>query len=312
MSMIYLGEAAAVGTALLWTLSAIAWSHAGQRIGSNAVTAVRSLLAVLLLAAIHWLAYGTLLPRGGDAATMFWLALSGVTGFGIGDLCFFHALKLIGPRVGMTVLCTSPLLTALLAALPPLRETPGPIVWAGIAVTIIGMLVVVLEEPGEKAWQQDRRQGLRGVMWAALGSALFSVGFVLSRMGVGDHLAAPVTPLSATLVRVLFGTISIWLLLPLFGTLGGTLRSFRDRRSMTIIVAGTVVGPVIGIWLSMMAFQKAETGVATALISTGPIFMLMLSHWSHGERPTLRAVCGVLLAVAGVTMLVLRNSMPGS
>jgi len=305
----YLGESAAVGTSLLWTLSAIAWSHAGQRIGSNAVTATRSLLAVLLLAGVHLLAYGTLLPQGGDAATLSWLALSGITGFGLGDLCFFRALKLIGPRVGMTVLCTSPLLTALLAAMPPLHETPGPIVWAGIAITIIGMLAVVLEEPCEKAWQQDRRQVLRGVLWAVLGSALFSIGFVLSRMGVGDHLGAPVTPLSATLMRVLFGTLAIWLLLPLFGTLGETLRSFRNRRSMTIVVAGTVVGPVIGIWLSMVAFQKAETGVATALISTGPIFMLMLSHWSHGERPTLRGVAGVLLAVAGVAMLVLRNSL---
>jgi len=307
--MPYLGELTAIATAFFWTLSAIAWSHAGQRIGSNAVTAIRSLLAVLLLAGIHLIVYHQLLPPDGDAATRFWLALSGVAGFGLGDLCLFHALKLIGPRIGMTVMCSSPLLTALLATLPPLRETPTPAAWAGIALTIAGMLFVVLEEPGANAWQKDRRQAWRGVWWAVLGSALISVGFILTRMGVSSHLAHPMNPLSATLVRVCCGTASIWLLLPLFGTLGGTLCAFRDRRAMAIIVAGTVVGPVIGIWLSMIAFQLAETGVATALINTGPVFMLALSHWSHGERPTLRAIIGVLLAVGGVAMLVLRNSL---
>ena len=82
-----------------------------------------------------------------------------------------------------------------------------------------------------------------------------------------------------------------------------------NGESMGIITGGTLAGPVIGIWLSMISVAHIETGVATALITTSPIFVIPLSYFSHGEKPTLRGVVGALIAVGGVFLLVYRNSL---
>ena len=98
-------------------------------------------------------------------------------------------------------------------------------------------------------------------------------------------------------------------ILPFTGALPKVRLACRDWTTMKILFAGTLVGPVVGIWLSLIAFQHAEAGVATALINTGPLFMIPIAHLSHGERTTWRGILGTLIAIAGVALLVLRDKI---
>ena len=65
----HIGELAALATAVLWTLSAVAWTSAGKRIGALAVSFLRLLLAVGLLMAYGYFRRGLAWPSDADPAS---------------------------------------------------------------------------------------------------------------------------------------------------------------------------------------------------------------------------------------------------
>ena len=75
--LIGIGEWAAMGTALAWTLSAMAWTAAGKRIGALATSFIRLIMASLLLAGYGQLVRGRWLPTDASPDTWLYLGLSG-------------------------------------------------------------------------------------------------------------------------------------------------------------------------------------------------------------------------------------------
>jgi len=304
----YTGEISALLTAFLWSLSALAWSHAGKRVGSSAVTAIRVILAAVMMAAIHLAMFGSLYPHGGATQKELWLlVVSGVLGVGIGDMLLFNSLKLVGPRIGMLLASATPGLTAVLAWVLPPNENLGTVAFLGIAMTMFGVGWVALEEPGPKSWEVPKGELRRGMTMGGLAVIFFSFSFLLARTGMGSGRANACDPMSGAFIRVVSGTVFTWCALPFIGRFRKTVHAFKDYHSMRIITMGTIVGPVIGIYLMMVAMYKADAGVATALINTGPLFMLPLVFMSHGEKPSWRSFIGTAIAVAGVALLVLRD-----
>ena len=108
MTGLQIGELAAVGAAVLWTLSTLAWTSSGRRIGALAVSFHRLMITCVFLLLHGGLVRGYWLPTDADGRTWLILGLSGLMGFFVCDLCAFKALLMIGPR-----------LTLLLQAPPP-------------------------------------------------------------------------------------------------------------------------------------------------------------------------------------------------
>jgi drug/metabolite transporter (DMT)-like permease len=303
------GEVTALFTALFWSLSAIAWSLAGRRVGSVAVTTIRSALAAVILTVAHRAVFGSWWPAhlGRPAIVLF--CASGVLGAGIGDLMLFRSFLLIGPRLGMLILALSPIFSTFIAWVTPLHERLSLQALAGIVVTIAGVAWVVGDRQSRDAWQPPPGGFVPGVLLAVAGTICIAAGFVLSRMGFAAARDVPGQAFGATLVRVAAATLCCLIALPLIGQTRGTLRALRDGRAMAIVGAGTVVGPVIGIWLSMAAIHWSPTGIVTALMSTAPIMMIPISWLPYGDRPTRRSLAGTLLAVLGAGLLVLRTHL---
>ncbi len=89
MDSMRLGELAAAGTAVLWTLSAVAWTSAGPRIGALAVSFLRLPITCVFLAAYCGLVRGLWLPTDATAGTWWVLGASGFVGFFLSDICLF-------------------------------------------------------------------------------------------------------------------------------------------------------------------------------------------------------------------------------
>ena len=75
-----LGALAALAAALCWVFTSLAFAAAGRRVGPTAVNLIRILLAVVVLAAVHRLAFGTWAPRVDRAGRLMCLKAFDVTG----------------------------------------------------------------------------------------------------------------------------------------------------------------------------------------------------------------------------------------
>jgi drug/metabolite transporter (DMT)-like permease len=140
--MPYMGEAAGLGAAILWSWTALLFTAAGNRIGPAAVNLLRVTMAVPLLAAT------LLLTAGADIGTWFaggrpWLlALSGLIGLAIGDGALFKAYVLLGPRKTTLMMSLAPPMTALGAYLF-IGEVLTLTGWLGMILTVGGVAWVV-------------------------------------------------------------------------------------------------------------------------------------------------------------------------
>lgn len=63
------------------------------------------------------------------------------------------------------------------------------------------------------------------------------------------------------------------------------------------------MGPVLGVWLSLIAVQKAPVGIASTLMSLTPIFLLPVGYFMFSETIGFRAIVGTLIAVVGTVLL---------
>ena len=94
----HLGELAALGAAMCWVFTSLAFAAAGRRIGPTAVNFIRIFLALAVLACVQRLLFGQWTPPISTRSLML-LGASGLIGLTIGDQFLFTALVYIGPRL---------------------------------------------------------------------------------------------------------------------------------------------------------------------------------------------------------------------
>ena len=75
------------------------------------------------------------------------------------------------------------------------------------------------------------------------------------------------------------------------------------RAGIAFTVLGTVFGPVLGVWMSLVAANATAVGIAQTFMSLTPIFILPYAALVEREHVSARAVLGALIAVAGVGVL---------
>ena len=299
-----IGEGAAVATSFLWTISSIFFTSAGKRIGWLSVNAFRTVIAIALLAVTQVILLGTVLPLA-SLGQWFWMGLSGIVGLGVGDSGLFAAYLAIGPRRSLLLMALAPMFAAVGAYLM-LGETIPELAIAGIVITLIGVVVVILESEersGEPSISSRRR--VSGVCFGLIAAFGQGVGLVLAKKGIDLIPGTTLNPVSATLMRLLLGASFIWVLALVVGKIPEVLRATRNRDGMRDTAAASFVGPYMGITLSMVAVTLTETGVAQTLLSLMPVMIIPVIWILYGQRTSWRGVLGAVVAVLGVAIIFL-------
>jgi len=291
------GELAALGTAVMWSLTAVFFSYSGRRVGSQVVNRSRLLFAFTFLTIAHFIIEGTLFPWGTEPFRWFWFALSSILGLVLGDTFLFRAYVMIGPRLSMLLMSTVPIYSVLFGWLLFGEQVTG-LEMMGILLAVGGIGWVVTEKRAGQTVVENK-QYRKGILFGLAGALGQVANLVTAKYGlVGGY-----STVSATLIRILVAVIILWGIAALTRQVRFTFAQWRDRKALRAIVAGSFVGPFLGIWLSLIAVQNARLGIASTLMALPPILLIPIEYLVYGQRVSRRGILGTAVAIAGVAIL---------
>ena len=299
------GNSAAIFTAFLWAGSSILFTSAGKRIGFLCVNAYRSAIALGMLVCAHVILLGFILPIA-SSQQWFWLGLSGIVGLGIGDFGLFAAYILIGPRRTLLIMASSPIFASVGAFLI-LGETIQPLAVLGIAITLTGIVVVILEKEAVKKSldEAQKKRKVWGMLAATIAATGQGVGLVLSKLGMYTGESMAMNPVSAALIRMIIAAVFVWICALFLGKLPELRETAKDKKGLKFVSGGAFVGPFLGMTLSLFAVSYTQASIAQTLISLEPLIIIPLVWMLFRERTNLRGIFGAALAVVGVALLML-------
>jgi drug/metabolite transporter (DMT)-like permease len=181
-----------------------------------------------------------------------------------------------------------------------------------MAITLTGIAISVLKRGGEGGKLKIKLQS-RGLFFAACGALGQGLGIVLSKKGMlyyraaaaGNETIEKSIPFSATLIRVIIGVIGFAAIIFLSGRGQQFVAGVRHRQGLAVTFGGSIFGPFIGVSLSLMAVLYTETGVASTILATTPILILLPYRLFYKQHITGWEVLGALISVVGVALFFL-------
>jgi len=306
----YIGETAALATALLWAFTSLFFAEAGKLLGSFRVNNIRLLVAVVIYCLVLVLTTGRLWPAELNQQQFLWLAASGMVGLVMGDGCGFKALVMIGPRLTTLLYAAAPIIATVISWIF-LDEKLGTWSVIGIVVTITGITWVVLERTygGNSDGPADRNHPdagsrLKGVFLGLGAAGGQAIGLVMAKQAMA-YSGGTVEPLEASFVRMSCALVLIWLIAAGRRQLPSTLAAMKNLKGLGFTSAGAVVGPFLGVWMSLVAITYIATGIAATLNAMTPVLIIPLVILYYKEKVSARALIGAVVAVGGVAIIYL-------
>ena len=305
--MTYIGELISIGVAFSWTATALLSEFGSKRLGNLTLNVLRMALALLFSVVLFLVVTDSPLPAGASWEASGWMFLSGLVGYVIGDFCLFQCYIIIGSRYGQLFMTMAPLAAALMAWVT-LGQQMTLMSIVAMLVTLFGISISVLGR-GEHH-KVSLKLPLNGVLFAVGAAVCQGVGLVLSKIGM-DHyemtadMPSWLIPFSANFYRCVAGIIGFSLLMYVRQGMAPLREALHDRKGLTVATATTIFGPFVGVGFSLMAVQYTGAGIASTLMATTPIIIILPSHWLFKEQITWRAVVGAVVSVVGVSLFFL-------
>lgn len=289
-----IGEIAALGTAFCWTITALAFETASRKVGSVAVNIIRLVMALVLLSIFSYFHRGLFFPTDASMYSWYWLILSGLVGFVIGDLFLFEAFTLIGSRLSMLIMTMVPPITAVLGWLL-MAEQMSWLNIAGMAMTVSGIALVIFQKHTSSG--KPIKYPVKGLVFAFLGAAGQATGYVLSKYGMGTY-----DPFAATQIRVMAGIVGFTILVSFFRRWPAVKGALFQRKAMLLMLLGATFGPFIGVSLSLLAAQHTNTGIAATIMAITPILIIPPTLIFFKQSVSWKEIIGAIISVTGVSL----------
>lgn len=292
----HLGEIASLATALCWTITSVAFESAGKRVGSISVNLIRLVIALLLISVFNLFTRGMMLPLDASSSAWFWLSISGIIGFVLGDLFLFQAFVVIGSRLSMLIMSVVPPITALTGYIM-MGERISLLGLVGMMITIAGIALVILtRNPEDKMLRFS--YPVKGLIYAFIGALGQAFGLVFSKFGMGSY-----NPFAATQIRIIAAIIGFALVIGISKNWENVYLALKDIKAIKYISIGSLFGPFIGVSLSLLAVQHAPTGIVSTITSITPILIIPVAIIFLKEKVSPREIFGALITLGGVSLL---------
>jgi len=289
----HIGEFAALGVSVCWTMSALFFEKAGYKIGSLSVNFIRLLLAIVFLGITSFISRGLFFPVDATGYQWFWLGLSGFVGFFLGDMLLFKSYMVIGSRTATLIMSLSPMLTAVIGwfFLDEILSTKNIL---AMTISIGGIIIAISNRKMKLSYPA------KGILLAFGGAMGQAVGLILSKKGMGHY-----DPVAATQIRAIFGLFSFAILITAIGRWSKIGRDMKHTDAMKSVTVGAIFGPFVGVALGLFAIQQTKTGIASSLMALVPIFIILPSSIMFKEKIKPQQIIGAVVSIGGAVLFFL-------
>ena len=288
------GEAIALFIAAIWACASVLYSKAGKNIPAMELNLIKGVIAIVLVLLV--LVIQGSLVTAVPAIAIVLLMVSGAVGIGLGDTAYLDALQSIGPRKTTLIKTIAPPTAGLIAWIF-LGEKITALDWLGIAIIVAGVAWVITESPnGNGSLPLNRR----GIIMAVIAALTEAAAVVLARSAL---TLTHISPLWSTFLRLAGGVVIILITLVIRQKpiLQWIKQPGAGKTALT--ASGAIfLGTFMGIWLQQIVLTTTPAGIAQTLFATTPLFILPLAALM-GEKVSLRAIFGALIAIAGMVIL---------
>ena len=301
MALELIGILAALGSAATWAVGALLLKPFAERLPAMALAFAKGVFGLGVLGGLI-LMVGPASPSWTTATILF---LSGVLGIGVADTLFFKALRELSSHSVVQLMLLGQVATIAMAVVF-LGESLFWLQWLGVGLVILGVAIVLMapEDGAGQGTDADARATRRGVLFG-LGSVMAMAVSVTMAKGALDEADA----LTATWLRIAGGVVSLFLFAPRFylgrgNWLSPILADWRLAIRFCLIATFVTLG---GFFLSLLAMKLTPLAIANTLLSTEPLFVLLIMALFYRETPGARRLAGSLVGVAGVAIISART-----
>ena len=303
---------AALLTTVMFSVSAVCGSRSARILGGTEAHFWRLLLAVLLLA-IYAHAFGQALATN----ALGWFVVSGCVGFGIGDVALFQALPRIGSRLSiLLVTCFSAPMAAVMEwGWLGTRMTRMEILCATVILGGVSVALLPRENPHVPAGRLAA-----GILAGLIAAFCQGYGAVLSRKafeeaaGAGEFIDGMTAAYQRTLGGLLVTAVCLLLVKrrSVWSKCSGAWLETREERLAKTdlwksvwpwVVLNGVAGPALGVSCFQWALKTTPTGIVLPIVALTPVVIIPFAWYWEKERPNVRSLAGVVVAVAGAVAL---------
>jgi drug/metabolite transporter (DMT)-like permease len=168
---------------------------------------------------------------------------------------------------------------------------------ASICLTVVAIFFVTKDKKDNSSFHHGHL--LKGIIFGLGGALGQAIGLMLSKKGLQEGI----NPISANLIRVIAATIAISIFLIVQNKFFDDFGKLSHKGITARIFGGAVLGPVIGVILSLVAISHTQLGIASTLMAISPVIMIPLSRIFYKETITPKTVFWTCMAFASATLL---------
>jgi drug/metabolite transporter (DMT)-like permease len=299
----HLGEFIALLTAVFWTVTSLAFQQATRRAGSISVNVIRLIIALVIYAVISTLTRGMALPFDANSHQWIWMSVSGLVGFVFGDYFLLKSYEFISARITMLIMSLSAPLASLISFFV-LGETLSTLSLFAMFITLFGIILVITEKKklddeklGKKSKKLQFSFSPKGLVFAFLGTIGQASGLVLSKYGMKDY-----NVFAATQIRIIAGTTGFVILVTLIKRWPRVKLAISDATSMRFILIGSLFGPFLGVYASLLAIKYTTIGIASTIMAIIPVLIIPPAILLYKEKVTVKEIIGAVIALFGIVL----------
>lgn len=291
-----LGGLASLGSGLLWAIALTIYVLKARDMPSDQINLFKNLIAFigLLLFSLY---QPITLPT--DYRVVFSLVFAGLIGLALGDSLIIISMRYAGAQVSSALQCAVPMVSAIMA-FAFLGEKLNTREFMGMGLILCGIVGVIFanNRAQKKIALMEKKMFYLGVLFALIAAFSQACSWVFLRFAMQN-----IDVYSGTVLRLGVSLIGLMLFQLHRHKKISIEKRFLSKNKFPALFVASIMGTLLSLLLITVGSKYTKAGVASALSSAYPIFMIPLAVYFLRERTNWLVILFTLVSIVGVAVM---------